>query len=344
MKNHVTEYLRAVSQTLFFRNAGFGFGLLVLFLIFDRTLFLYGFVGSVIGYGYSVTYSTPKVLRDWGLITVNGLFFGISMASLFAPSPALAVCLILGALSIPLVTKAAFEVLQHWKLSPFVLPYILSAWVFWLCARGAAVELRPQQWPEVIATLPHFQSHYSNGSLPAQLMISALMGMGRLLFIPNPVFGLSLLILIAAFSPGRGLYFSLGTVAATVAAFLISTGSASWEYGYFSYSAGLVGLGLASFPEKFAARTILLFCMISCFLTIASEQLLGSLHLPSLSIPYVVTLWLGALSRVPRVSVNWNTNAIAYKSPLASTKRAKLVVSDAKIATDSTTIGVQKVS
>jgi urea transporter len=320
---HISEYLRAISQTLFFKNAYFGLGLLLLFAYFDRNLFWCGLLCSLIGYIYSASYSTPKVLRDWGLLTVNGFFFGIAMASLFYSSPAFLVCLILGAMSIPLLTKASYEVLQHWKLSPYVIPYILSAWVFWLCAKGSAVQMRAQAWPEVLSTLPPLQTSILHGSAMGTLLTAALMAMGRLLFLPNPIFGLSLLILISLFDGKKAVYFSLGTFLATVVAHFVSRGTFAWEYGYFSYCAGLVGLGMASRLENFQARTILLFCTISCFLVMACEQFLAPLHLPSLSFPYVLCLWIASLSRSPRVSFGRSTQEIPYKTPLSAIMRAK---------------------
>jgi len=139
-------------------------------------------------------------------------------------------------------------------------------------------------------------------------MWSMLIGMGRLFFLPNPYYGYAILILITVFSPRRGFYFLLGTLAATLVAYGVSGGGVAWEYGYFSYCAGLVGLGLAAMPEKYHWRTILLFCVISLFLTLAIDNLLKGVGVPVLSLPYVLTFWTALLSRVPRLNVNWTAN------------------------------------
>jgi urea transporter len=317
LTRHAQEYFKAISQAFFFRNAYFGFAVLVLFLVFDRYSFICGVSGSLVGYVYSVRYSTPKLLRDWGLITINGLFFGIAMASLFQMTPILIVCVVIGALSIPLFTKSCFEVLQHWKLSPVVAPYLFTVWMIWLSGRQLALQLKPMAWPELIATLP---SQHPQWSLGLRLCSSTLEGMGRLLFLPNPLFGLALLLLILSFSPRRAIYFLLGTASGTIVSYLMSRNSFAWEYGYFNYSAGLVGLGLASFPQMFASSTILLFCVLSCFMTMAAEQILGLMHLPALSVPYVVTMWFAMLSRIPRVSVSWSTSNTRYQSPFSVAK------------------------
>jgi urea transporter len=315
------NFLKAISQAFFFRNPYFGGLVLILFFVFDPHLFACGLVCSVVGYFYSVRHSTPKILRDWGLITINGLFFGIAMASLFKMTPAFVVCLVLGAFSIPLFTKASYEVLQHWKLSPVVAPYLFSVWTIWLCARELALGLKPIPWPELMATLP---SQHPDWSLSVKLCASVFEGMGRLFFLPNPLFGLGVFLLVIAFSPRRGFFFLTGTVLATGVSYLMSGGSHAWEYGYFNYSGGLVGLGLASFPQMFNMSTILLFCALSCFLTMAAQEILGFLHLPALSAPYVVTMWLAVLSRIPRVNVSWNIKAAPYRRPLAKVKEEQV--------------------
>jgi urea transporter len=50
---------------------------------------------------------------------------------------------------------------------------------------------------------------------------------------------------------------------------------------------------------------ILLFCLLSVFMTLASIQLFSNLNLPVLSLPYVLTIWLALLSRTPRYNLSW---------------------------------------
>jgi urea transporter len=307
----LTIYFEDISQCFFFRNRYFGFLLLVLLFFFDRNLFLGAVTASLIAWGYTLHYSTPKILKDSGLITINGFFFGLAVAGLFKASPAETLCLILGALSIPLVTKAAYEVLLHWKLSVFIVPYIFTLWVLWMAGIGTTLEVRHDIWPEAISSLPALHLMGANLSMGGSIWIfikivfhAVFESMGRLLFLPNAGFGLALLFLVTLFSPRRGSFFLIGTLLATLLAALVSGGHA-WEYGFFSYSAGLVGLGLASSPEKISTKSILLFCLISCFLTLASDPFLRSLKLPVLSLPYVITMWIAILSRTPRVTLSW---------------------------------------
>jgi len=307
-----TAYLEDISQAFFFRNAYFGGLLLILLGAFDRYFFVCAVLASLIGYVYTLIYSTPKLVKDSGLITINGFFFGTAVASLFQESPSLYACLVFGALSIPIMTKAAFEVLQHWKLSPYVFPYILSVWVLWLCGNGMALEMRHDIWPEVIATLPPIHPEWS---YTPRLVFSAFQGAGRLLFLPDVRFGLSILALISVFSPRRGLFFFLGTAVGSYLALLMAGESSAWEYGFFSYCGGLVGLALASSPEKFNWRTILLLSVLTCFLTIATDQFLRGMNLPVLSLPYVLSMWIAVLSRVPRVSMSWAQSKPAPDRP-----------------------------
>lgn len=318
IRNHLVEFFKAISQTFFFQDARFGAMVLLLFLAFNPYAFGCALIASLIGYAHSVRYSTPKVLRDTGLISINGFFFGIAMASLYQPSPSFFVSLLLGAICIPSLTKAAFEVLQHWKLSPYITPYILAVWLIWLSARGAALELpvAPALLPQSLAQWP---SLHPDWDLSLRVVWSIFLGTGRLLFIPDAVFGFSVWLLVMLFSLRRALYFILGTALATTITLLLGSHSVLWEYGLSNYSAGLVGLALASSPERFSWRRILFFCMLSALVTTALEELLRPQQLPVLSLPYVLTLWLAVLSRVPRLSVSWapRHSAVVAKRPRA---------------------------
>lgn len=299
---NVNEYFTGISQALFFRNPYFGLALLALSLAFDWRLFACGIAASLVGFVSSKTVRTPRLLKDSGLIPINGLFFGIAMASLFRVSPVFYGCLLLGALMVPLFTKAAFEVLQHWKLTPLVMPYIVLVWVFSLCGDGVALQ-PAHDFLGMRHVLPSV--FLPEADLWIRLASSAALAMGRLFFLPDAFYGISLLVLIACFSPRKAWYFFLGTALATLVSFAVSSSVSPWEYGFSSYCAGIVGLGLASMPEKFRAGTILLFCAISVFLTMALDRLLGGLGLATLSLPYVLTAWFGRLSQTPRINVEW---------------------------------------
>ncbi|OFY98817.1 MAG: hypothetical protein A2070_10425 [Bdellovibrionales bacterium GWC1_52_8] len=298
----IQEYLSGIANAFFLDHPLFGAGLLLLVSAFDFRAFLIALYSSLLGYAFSRNYSTPKVLKHYGLISLNGFFFGLAMAHFFESSVTLYLCVLLGSLALPYFVKASHEVLQHWKLSPFIFPYIAVVWIFWLSAPGFSLTLNPQAWPPEIAALPGLHTAWG---LPLRLADALFLSAGRLLFIPNASFGLAATALLFVFSPRRAIYFIAGTGCALLGSYLLSTGAGVWEYGYFSYSAGLVGLGLASFPQKYSWRTIFIFCTFSCFITIAADQFLKRIGLPALSLPYVLTLWLAILSRVPRISLSW---------------------------------------
>jgi urea transporter len=315
IKNLTKEYFEGLSQVLFFRNPLPGFILLILSLAFQPQIFVYGLVASLVGFGYSTQYRTPKILRTSGLLIINGFFFGIAMAALFKPSPQFYLCLALGAMALPLLTKASFEVLQHWKLTPLIIPYILAIWLISLSTGQFlhhntdfafhAPTFFPISIPISLPFLTPFPISFSISEYWVQLLMSTFVSMGQIFFYQNMEYGMCLFLLISAFSPRRGLFFFLGTFSATLIFSQLNGGQPGWYLGFLGYSAGLVGLGLASLPEKFTWRTILLFCVVSLFLTLALSRVLRGFSLPILSLPYVLTLWLALLSRVPRLNMNW---------------------------------------
>jgi urea transporter len=301
---HLKVYFEELSQVVFIKNMYWGIAFLIISIFFSSDLFLCGFFASLIGYFYSKLYSTPKILKNTGSLTINGFFFGIAMASLFQKSPQFYACLVIGALAIPFVAKAAFEVLQHWKLNPLIIPYILVTWVFYLSAHALSLKFQIEGLP-----LSHFDfipGSLAHANTAIQILFSIFTSMGRVFFLPSPSYGLAVFLLIFLFSVRNGIYFFGATALATMALFLLSGNTAFHsQYGLFAFSSGLVGLGLASLPEKFKLKTVFLFSLFSLFLTMALEQFLSILHLPILSLPYVLVFWIALLSRAPRLNVSW---------------------------------------
>jgi urea transporter len=311
MRTYVKEYFESMSQVLFFKNAYFGAIFVILSLTFKFDIFFCGILASCIGYFYSQQSRTPKILRQAGLMSINGFFFGIAFASIFQPSLQFYFCLLFGALIIPLVTKAAFEVLQHWKLTPLIISYILIIWLFWLCADNIGLQpvIRILPWSSSLydslfsTFLPNF--YLADSYLVGKFWKAILYSTGQIFFFKNSLYGLSLLLLVTAFDLRKGFYFFMGTALATLVFFSFTNDQLSWEYGTFSYSAGLVGLGLASMLEKFNWKTIMLFCVLSLFITMAASYFLIKFNLPLLSLPYVITFWFARLSNTPRLNVSW---------------------------------------
>lgn len=288
-----TEYFRALAEVFFFKEAPVGIGLLVLIAAFHPFAFACSFFASMIGYLHTVRYSTPKAITSAGLLPVNGFFFGLAMCYLFEPSLQFYVYLTLGALALPVVTKAMFEVLQHWRLSPLIAPYVGCTWLFWLSRERLGLNVSSHAAPNLLA-VPY-----------TEFVSEPLLSAGRLLFLPNVGFGLLLLTLVLAFEFRRGFYFLLGSVAASGVAYFLAWPGREFSFGGLTYSGGLIALALAAFPEKFKLHNIAFFAALSTLVTLACEEFLSRQDLPVLTLPLALTIWLAQLSRIPRLNVSW---------------------------------------
>ncbi len=305
MRQDIRHYFEDIAQVLFFKEAHFGLLFLVISLAINPKLFVCGLFASVVGATYAKLYRVPKALKDGGLLTINGFFFGIALASLYQRSPQFYAGLVIGSLAVPIATKVAYEILQHWKLSPFIVSYISVIWILVLCANtfGFQIETESGILKDSAANLNNL---FVDESVFSHFVLSIFKGMGRLFFLPHEIYGIVVMLLVMVFSPKKGIHFFLGTAVATLATFALAPTQAIFDqYSHFSYCAGLVGIALASSPEKLNFNTILMFCLMSLFVTMALAQFLGNLGLPLLSLPYVITLWVAYLSRSPRLNVSW---------------------------------------
>ena len=303
-KKNVKDFFEDISQVLFIRDDLFGALFISISLFFNYKLFFCGLLSAIVGFVYSRVSVTPKILKDGGLLTINGLFFGIAMASLFRDSTQFYTCFIVGSLFVPLFTIAAYEVLQHWKLSPFIVSYILLVWIFTLSASTYGFQFLTEQ--ENLSNSFSFLDGFESTNTVTMLISNILASVGRIFFLPNPSYGFMLLLLISSFRLRQSFYFLLGISIAVVAAYLLSShNSADGSLSYYSYSAGLVALGLSSYLEKYRISMILLSSLLSMMLTVAFYKYLNVLGLPLLSLPYVITMWATQLSRTPKVNISW---------------------------------------
>ncbi|MFZ9596382.1 MAG: urea transporter [Bdellovibrionia bacterium] len=322
LKNHTVTFLKTLSQTFFFSHPIFGLLLLMLLSVFDFQLFLFSLISAMLGYLSTVITKTPFVLKEWGLITINSFFFGSAMKTFFLSDPLFYFYLLAGAVLIPVVCKASVEILQHWKISPFVLPYILTTWMLCLITpshEAHSFVAQPTD-PRITSWISELMMNFGSDStlLVAILKISlsAFEGLGRVFFLPNPFFGLSLFLLVSLFRPKLSLFFLGGLLVGSLTSHLLTGGSLDWENGSLNFCSGLIGLGLASYEERFQPTKILGFCSLSSFISIALSHLFRSSELPLLTLPYVLTLWIALLSQIPKLNFSWRSkNSLDRNEP-----------------------------
>ncbi|OFX37039.1 MAG: hypothetical protein A2X08_12020 [Bacteroidetes bacterium GWA2_32_17] len=108
----------------------------------------------------------------------------------------------------------------------------------------------------------------------------------------------ALLILLTFIDPYTGIGGLLCIVTANTAAYLIGLNVYKISGGLYGFNALLVGLGIASFysPSWELYSVIVFSGLLTLFITVALEGIIGKYALPFLSIPFLLALWVVQLS------------------------------------------------
>ena len=132
-------------------------------------------------------------------------------------------------------------------------------------------------------------------------------------FSNNRFFGI--LLLLASFvDPIAGGCGLLGLVSANIFAFVLGLNSDFIRKGYHGYDAMLVSIGIAHFYQFNITLLIVIICVGIFSILIASliHGVLHKYHLPSLSFPFLISIWL-VFSAIPSMHTIQINNELLYE-------------------------------
>jgi len=137
----------------------------------------------------------------------------------------------------------------------------------------------------------------------------------------------ALLILLTFIDPYTGIGGLLCIVTANTAAYLIGLNVYKISGGLYGFNALLVGLGIASFysPSWELYSVIVFSGLLTLFITVALEGIIGKYALPFLSIPFLLALWIVQLSSSEFNSLGISERGIYFLNELYSIGGKELV-------------------
>jgi urea transporter/Ca2+-binding EF-hand superfamily protein len=148
-------------------------------------------------------------------------------------------------------------------------------------------------------TLPWLERRWGEAGLPAALL-SALRGLGQVIFINNPVSGLLLLLALLLQSPWMALFAAAGTLTANLTARAIDAEPPALSNGLYGFNGALVGAALAAFAHVEVGNSMLAWLAVVVAGAIVTTLLLHGLGrwvframgLPPLTLPFCLVTWL----------------------------------------------------
>lgn len=129
------------------------------------------------------------------------------------------------------------------------------------------------------------------------VLVSILNSYSLVFFSNNRTFAL-ILVIVTFFNPAAGLSGLIAVLTSNILAYFIGFNRANIKAGYYGFNSLLVGLGLGIFYQPGVAYfALLLFAaLLTLFLTVTMEGVIGKYGLPFLSLSFLVAIWVVSLA------------------------------------------------
>ena len=304
-KNRIASFidtnLRGASQVFLQDNALTG--LIILVAIFwgahaARNLEVgFGAVaGLVISTFMAVLLRADQVSLRQGLFGFNGVLVGVAVPIFLAHSPAMWVCVVLGAAVSTVMTLAINNVAKTWGVSGSTAPFVFTTWLLLLAAYAFA------RVPPVLlnaAALPVAAS--SPGTWPSDIFGILARSISQVYLIGNAVTGVLFLIAIAISSLRSAVFAALGAVVSLIVAVGFGANGVAIDTGLYGFSAVLTAIAVGAVLNQPSTR-VMFYALLAAIFTVIVQAALNTamspLGIPALTFPYVLTMWLFQLPGV----------------------------------------------
>lgn len=230
-----------------------------------------------------------------GLHGFNGLLVGVALPVFLAPTPAMALLLVLGAAASTPLMQAITRLMQRLGLPALTAPFLATTWALLLVAQALGLPAAPAAASAGTAGL---DAALPGGELPARvwpLLRGLLVAPAQVFLLDDPVSGLLVLLGLALASRRALGWALLGATLASATAWAAGLDAAGLGRGVYGFSAVLTAVALGDAAPA-ASRRQRLAVLPAIVLTVLAQAALnavfGGVALPALTAPFVLVTWL----------------------------------------------------
>lgn len=230
-----------------------------------------------------------------GLHGFNGLLVGVALPVFLAPTPAMALLLVLGAAASAPLMQAITRLMQRLGLPALTAPFLATTWALLLVAKALGLPAAPAAASTGAAGL---DAALPGGELPARvwpLLRGLLVAPAQVFLLDDPVSGLLVLLGLALASRRALGWALLGATLASATAWAAGLDAAGLGRGVYGFSAVLTAVALGDAAPA-ASRRQRLAVLPAIVLTVLAQAALnavfGGVALPALTAPFVLVTWL----------------------------------------------------
>lgn len=295
-RDFVDSVMRGTSQVMLQNNSYTG----VLFLI---GLFLNSWVfaaGSLIG--TAVSTSTALVLsankahiRD-GLFGFNGALVGVALLVYLPHSPAVWLCVLLGAAASTIVMIGATKLLNIGRLPALSAPFVLTSWCLILVIMHFDHLSIANQFMRT--NLPN--ANAATASITASSAIHGLFnGIAQVFLQNNIATGIVFTLALLVSSRRATAMALLASLIGMLVAWAAGATEAAIHTGIFGFNNVLTAIAVGSLlfvPNRVSTVYTVLAMVITPVIGIVVSTVMRTFGLPTLTMPFLLTTWLFAMA------------------------------------------------
>ena len=272
--------------------------------------------------GLVISTATAMLLRadsaslTQGLFGLNGILVGVAVPTFLAPHPAMWVYVVIGAAASTVLTIGIGNVVKAWGLSGSTAPFVVTTWFLLLAAYAfARVPIAGMSG----AALPVAAS--SVGAWPSLAAVFSILAksIAQVYLIGNVVTGVLFVVAIAINSLRGAAFAVLGAAVSFVVSVGFGANGVAIGAGLYGFSAVLTAMAVGAVFNR-PSTSVTFYAIFATIFTVivqaALNTALSPTGIPTLTFPYVLTMWLFQLPRAGRAQFSFQepvSDAVATK-------------------------------
>lgn len=288
--------LRGLGQVMFQNNSYAGALFLAGIAAHSAWFALAAFVGSMTATAAAAVMRAERELLRAGMFGFNGALVAIALLYFMQPNLLTWACILLASAATSVVMAAMLGAFQTLNLPALTVPFVVTAWLFFLsAARFGRVEATGQL---PMAGLP-VQAQVEGVVTLATWGAGSLHGIGQIFFQSSMISGLFFLAGLLVASRRTAILALAGSMAGLCIAWAMGAAEPAIRDGAYGFNSALTAIALGSVFLPPNARTIMFAiggAMVAPFVTAAAAAALGPLGMPAMTMPFVLTTWVFLLA------------------------------------------------
>ena len=311
--NLLTSCLRGAGQVFFQPNCATG--LLFLAAIAwashasgNWSVVLCAVVGLVTATSTAYLIDSSRESIHQGLYGFNGILVGVALPTFLAANPAMWACVVVGAaVSSVAVDAMSTVVTRNWGIAGSTAPFVLVTWLLLLGAYAFAhLHVAGMGPPKLATEIAASAATLDLRDVPAVLFRN----IGEVFLLGSAISGVLIVAGLAVASVPAAVAALLGSAVAIGCSVVLGVDTGALREGLYGFSPVLTAIAVGVVFLKTGPKVIFFAFLATVFTVIvqgAMDTMMSAWGIPTLTAPYVLTMWLFTL---PKQDVNPHPHAL----------------------------------